>query len=838
MQQGHGVPLANEDDDVATTAKNSDTIAKLHAGQLQVLVATDVAEEGLVILPCRLVIRFNPMVSISSYTKACGRGRHSQAQYIIMMDREDSSEAEHLEQIRGYSEIMNELIAKSKVRVRASVEASMPNCPDTPFSRSSGHSTSSSSHSSSSHSSSSGSWRRNSPINEIVVPSRDSRKEQHQSAKTTAPDIDSVSKQQHCTVAWSAPSSALARRRGDEDQDAEVAARKDLRTLIRRRGLPSGDESAYMVPSTGAVVTLQSSIALVHQYCDLLTKDPYCSMRPEFSIEEGMAGESGLYRCVITLPSASSTTVKQVQGGWATSKLGAKQRVCLLACRLLHQARGLDDHLNPLIVSIDKIADAERAAPAPYFGLSMRSNLRPYPGLHANAPWASLLPRTEAMDLVSILATAPKKHVHVPVVDNSSLHRKLLLTNQFDSSSFSRTIECGDKVEDANILSIEGMDSVSISQLQCVPSSAQPSELTEFSTVSAFEQQPLQSLQLQAEGSTDGQEYGQGQEEGGSFHASIEDFNVHPEQIFVLRMHISSSTIDAEIRYGILTVESISDEIKMSFVYANANHALSCDYVSDIELTGAQMWLIQRYFGALISAFSPSRYQATLRRPPLELSPIHVVPLTGPDSDAIDWAEIERVNWELDESHNGRMSLRAAMSTYGLEAVREITTHRIVNNIFCGNRRMQIFSVVEGVYFKNVKLIVGGKKMGSLHNYMRNSNGKHFRDYHGVRPHLLFLARRAPTVTSVTDGKLTSLGISDELVPLPPPLQGVDLDPFLEEDFGGSDDGEEGQETGDGAEVGTEGELATAGTEEPYGKIDYSQLPRWKLHVQHKNDIL
>lgn len=50
----------------------TDTIARLKRGELQVLVATAVAEEGIDIQSCQLVIRFNPLqVNVPTYLRRC-----------------------------------------------------------------------------------------------------------------------------------------------------------------------------------------------------------------------------------------------------------------------------------------------------------------------------------------------------------------------------------------------------------------------------------------------------------------------------------------------------------------------------------------------------------------------------------------------------------------------------------------------------------------------------------------------------------------------------------------------------------------------------------------------
>ena len=99
----------------------------------------------------------------------------------------------------------------------------------------------------------------------------------------------------------------------------------------------------YEVPRTGALVSLNGAVALVHQYCDSLPRDQYCSLQPHFQLFHDET--CGLFWYKLTLP--GSSPVGEIKGPKVLSKALAKQCVCLLACRKLHQCEGLDDYLLP-----------------------------------------------------------------------------------------------------------------------------------------------------------------------------------------------------------------------------------------------------------------------------------------------------------------------------------------------------------------------------------------------------------------------------------------------------------------------------------------------------------
>ena len=56
-------------------------------GQLNLLIATKVGEEGLDIQTCCLVIRFDLPETVSSFIQSRGRARMPQSKYVFLVDR-------------------------------------------------------------------------------------------------------------------------------------------------------------------------------------------------------------------------------------------------------------------------------------------------------------------------------------------------------------------------------------------------------------------------------------------------------------------------------------------------------------------------------------------------------------------------------------------------------------------------------------------------------------------------------------------------------------------------------------------------------------------------------
>ncbi|PKA63342.1 Endoribonuclease Dicer like 3a [Apostasia shenzhenica] len=104
------------------------------------------------------------------------------------------------------------------------------------------------------------------------------------------------------------------------------------------------DIKSYRIESTGATLTTDASVGLIHKYCEKLPKDKYFTPKPAFQFD--VCGDS--YECTLTLPSnaAFRTSVSL----FCRSSHQAKQLACLEACKRLHQLGLLDDHLNPVAV--------------------------------------------------------------------------------------------------------------------------------------------------------------------------------------------------------------------------------------------------------------------------------------------------------------------------------------------------------------------------------------------------------------------------------------------------------------------------------------------------------
>ncbi|KAK1669062.1 hypothetical protein QYE76_057221 [Lolium multiflorum] len=136
------------------------------------------------------------------------------------------------------------------------------------------------------------------------------------------------------------------------------------------------ETNEYIVGTTGAKVTAESSIGVIVHCCNKLPKDKYITTNPSF---ESMDHGDG-FVCKLTLP--FSDVLPPLVGPKARSKQKAKQLVCLDACKQLHQRGILDDSLCP---SFEKPPPGSDGV-----GTTKRKELHGTTGVHAlSGTWAS-----------------------------------------------------------------------------------------------------------------------------------------------------------------------------------------------------------------------------------------------------------------------------------------------------------------------------------------------------------------------------------------------------------------------------------------------------------------
>ncbi|KAF9207251.1 Dicer-like protein 1 [Haplosporangium sp. Z 27] len=222
-----------------TQREQQEIIEKFKKGEYNLLISTSVAEEGIDIQPCNLVVRFDPATSSTGYIQSKGRARKRDSRYIIMQEFENRSEEATFEKIRYTDNAMRE-------------------------------------------------WYQG------LDPDRE---------------------------LWS-------------PTDAEDVYAADL-TLTQ----------SFKVNTTGALLTLDSAVPLLHYYCSTLATDEYSMIQPELNIFPS----GSFFVCDLTLP--ANAPFRTIQSDLASTKAIAKKSAAFKACEELHKRGALDDHLLPVSYS-------------------------------------------------------------------------------------------------------------------------------------------------------------------------------------------------------------------------------------------------------------------------------------------------------------------------------------------------------------------------------------------------------------------------------------------------------------------------------------------------------
>ncbi|PKA57540.1 Endoribonuclease Dicer like 4 [Apostasia shenzhenica] len=85
-------------------------VEKFCSGKVNLLVATNVAEEGLDIQTCCLVIRFDLPQTIASFIQSRGRARMQQSEYVFLLERGNVQDEKLLDEFTSSEHIMNKVI--------------------------------------------------------------------------------------------------------------------------------------------------------------------------------------------------------------------------------------------------------------------------------------------------------------------------------------------------------------------------------------------------------------------------------------------------------------------------------------------------------------------------------------------------------------------------------------------------------------------------------------------------------------------------------------------------------------------------------------------------------
>src|SRR5260370_24745512 len=85
--------------------RQRDIVAQFRSGSLNLVVATDVAEEGLDLQACNVIIRFDPLKTVVGYIQSRGRARRPDSVYIVMQPDVDGQYGGYRQMYRAENDL-------------------------------------------------------------------------------------------------------------------------------------------------------------------------------------------------------------------------------------------------------------------------------------------------------------------------------------------------------------------------------------------------------------------------------------------------------------------------------------------------------------------------------------------------------------------------------------------------------------------------------------------------------------------------------------------------------------------------------------------------------------
>ncbi|KAJ2168656.1 Dicer-like protein 1 [Coemansia sp. RSA 1935] len=328
---------------------NQLTLADFADGRLNLVFATQVAEEGVDIQPCNLVIRFDMPKTATSMIQSRGRARMPGSQFIVMVPQVDPELKQSLDVPASAAPLASE-------EVLSAMDAD---------------------------------------ASELIVPESQVTGEsqtlpEHQGSYT---DYLRLVRLEDCLRDWCRAEALVNPTTTTDSTNIIVSSgpahqeygrmHYNLRiddspsTELEEMWVEQGDKQGriYTIVSTQARITYMSAVPTVHSYVQHLPQDQLCKLQPIFDFEQvaqpkqptvsqtkktkkaKIPTHNALFRCTITLP--SNAAVRRVAGPLMPNKRLAKQAAAYRAAKKLHQLGAIDDNLSPIA---DPEDEADQAA--------------------------------------------------------------------------------------------------------------------------------------------------------------------------------------------------------------------------------------------------------------------------------------------------------------------------------------------------------------------------------------------------------------------------------------------------------------------------------------------
>eukprot|EP01038_Epipyxis_sp_PR26KG_P010334 gene10334-13884_t len=305
-----------------------DTLIKFKSGKFNILFATDVAEEGLDVRACQLVINFDLPSTLKSFIQRRGRARAHSSRIIALVPW-DNCGKKMVEDIITFTKQEEDI---EKLGVEGDNLARLDTLQD-------------------------GDIEELQPL-ENVLETKVVEKEE-----TIKLNVKSNNKREMSEIVTDEEHNSNPR--NNDSKEANKRAKLDEGKILdstsvvpveKQFRLDTKIEEKYEVFSTGMVADLRNSSQILVYFCQQLPHDSFYSPRPIYWIDKvdlnlvhdwtvSNNGLKCLYRCSILLPPCVPQKYRCLVGPLAENKVQAKGLAALSCIRVLHKCGQLSDWL-------------------------------------------------------------------------------------------------------------------------------------------------------------------------------------------------------------------------------------------------------------------------------------------------------------------------------------------------------------------------------------------------------------------------------------------------------------------------------------------------------------